>query len=222
MTEEVQTFEETFEPDKEFMVSSLETLKVISDPVRLRILESLIEKPLTVKEVAARLGTTATKLYYHVNLMEEHGLLRVVSQRIVSGIIEKQYRTRAFSFDVDKELLSISTGEEGGAIDLMLKAVFNSTSDDVRQAIDLGLLNPSENDPSKRNGIIFRSVTKIRRSQVREFQERLLALTKEFNNAHTAIEHEAEDENDPSMPYGFTVALFPFPYELPSRQIVID
>ncbi len=220
MTDEIQTFEETFEPEKEYVVSSLETLKVVSDPIRLRILETLVVKAMTVKEVAARLGLTATKLYYHINLMEEHGLIRVVSQRIVSGIIEKQYRTRAYSFDVDKSLLAINPAEEGGPVDMMLHVVFDSTRDDVRNAIDKGLMTPGAGDPIKRNGIIFRSITKLTPEGVGEFQERLLALAKEFN---LHINEGTPDEEDETLrTYGFTVALFPMVEDIPNNRTTIN
>ncbi len=124
MSDEMQTFEEPFEVEKEYLVTSLETLKVMADPIRLHILEHLVAKPMTVKELAKRLGTTPTKLYYHINLMEEHGLIKVVSQRIVSGIVEKQYRTRAKSFDVDKSLLALGGNQAGGPLDIMRAVVF--------------------------------------------------------------------------------------------------
>src|SRR6266513_2118828 len=90
-----QSVGEDFEPAPEMVVSNFDTLKVVADPTRLRILEVLIEQPLTVKQVARKLEIAPTKLYYHVNLLEEHGLLTVTASRVVSGIIEKQYRTTA-------------------------------------------------------------------------------------------------------------------------------
>src|SRR5215204_4136406 len=104
MIDEWQTVGGEFEPEKEFVLDNLEALKVTADPTRLRLLESLVEKPLTVKEVAKKLDIASTKLYYHINLLEEHGLIRVVKQRVVSGIIEKQYRTRAYSFNVKQAM----------------------------------------------------------------------------------------------------------------------
>ena len=50
MSDELQMVEETFEPEKRYVVKDLETLKVISDTTRIRILEMLVEKACTVKE----------------------------------------------------------------------------------------------------------------------------------------------------------------------------
>ena len=62
---------------QEFLVDDLEALKVIAHNTRLDILQSL-KRPKTVKEIAKLLKLPATKLYYHVNLMEKHGLIQVV------------------------------------------------------------------------------------------------------------------------------------------------
>src|SRR5919199_432922 len=101
-------------PADELTISDLDSLRVIADPLRLRILESLIE-PRTVKQVAAELGIFPTKLYYHMQLLERHGLIMVVDTRLVSGILEKRYRAAARCFHVDHALLALSgpTGDEG-------------------------------------------------------------------------------------------------------------
>ena len=76
-------------------ITDLESLKVLADPLRLSILEYLM-KPSTVKRIAEKLGKPPTKLYYHFNLLEQHGLIQLVDTRVVSGIIEKHYQATAF------------------------------------------------------------------------------------------------------------------------------
>src|SRR5436305_5533764 len=105
MTKENQP--EDFEPAKELTVTSLETLRVISDALRSRILDLLRAEAQTVKQLAATLNLPPKKLYYHINLMEQHGLIRVVGTRIVSGIIEKTYRATAYLFWFDKEVFAL-------------------------------------------------------------------------------------------------------------------
>jgi DNA-binding transcriptional ArsR family regulator len=85
------------QPDEEFVISDLETIHIVSEPLRLQILEILKETPKTVKQVAAELGVNQVKLYYHFKLLEEHGLLRITEERMVSHLIEKVYQTRARS-----------------------------------------------------------------------------------------------------------------------------
>ena len=88
------------------MIENLETLKVVADPLRLRILDAFGDKPHTVKQIAKVLEIPPNKLYYHVNMLEEHGLIRVVNTRLVSGIVEKTYRATAYLFVFSDEVFA--------------------------------------------------------------------------------------------------------------------
>src|SRR5919112_744906 len=77
--------------EAERLISDAETLKAISDPLRLKILEAMVARvgePWSVKELAAALDVPQTRLYHHVELLLERDLIRVAGQRVVSGIIE--------------------------------------------------------------------------------------------------------------------------------------
>ena len=80
-------------------ITDLETLKVISDPLRLNIIQVIKDINISgalcsVKQVSERLDIPPAKLYYHVKLLEKHGFLEVTETRIVSGIVEKLYRLK--------------------------------------------------------------------------------------------------------------------------------
>lgn len=62
----------TFKPTPEMIITDLETLKVLADPLRLSIIEYL-SRPGTVKKIAEKLDKPPTKLYYHFNLLENMG-----------------------------------------------------------------------------------------------------------------------------------------------------
>ena len=73
------------------VIEDLATLRLLSDPLRLRLIEELGVQPTTVKALARAMGMKPNRLYYHVNLLEQHGLVRVTQTRIVSGIVERTY-----------------------------------------------------------------------------------------------------------------------------------
>jgi DNA-binding transcriptional ArsR family regulator len=75
--------------------SATARLKAASDPTRIRIGLLLFDEGRTVKELAATLAVPATRLYYHVKILEQHGLVEVVERRMVSGIEERRYRSVA-------------------------------------------------------------------------------------------------------------------------------
>src|SRR3954467_12474429 len=93
-------------PPQLHTITTLDALKVFSDPLRQQIIEALLDDAKTVKQVAVELDLAPTKLYYHVNLLEEHGLIQVTETRIVSGIIEKHYRAAAREFAIERSLLT--------------------------------------------------------------------------------------------------------------------
>ncbi len=68
-------------PPREFMVlTELDQIKVLADPLRIRILESLSEER-TTKQVAQLIGEKPTKLYHHVDALERVGLIQQTRTR---------------------------------------------------------------------------------------------------------------------------------------------
>jgi DNA-binding transcriptional ArsR family regulator len=86
------------------VIDDLATLRLLSDPLRLRLIEELGVKPTTVKALAQTLAMKPNRLYYHVNLLEEHGLIKVTDTRLVSGIVERTYGLVAKHFAVSDDL----------------------------------------------------------------------------------------------------------------------
>lgn len=62
------------------LISDHAALRAIADPLRSRMLE-LLATARTVKELAAELGRPPDRLYYHLGLLEKHGLVKVVDDR---------------------------------------------------------------------------------------------------------------------------------------------
>jgi DNA-binding transcriptional ArsR family regulator len=84
-------------------LSDLEQLKVLADPLRVRILEALgVER--TTKQVAEEIGEKPTKLYHHVDALERVGLIKLTRTRRNRGTLEKYYQVVALSFRPDSSL----------------------------------------------------------------------------------------------------------------------
>src|SRR5262245_13270203 len=80
------------------VIEDVATLRVLSEPVRIAVLRTLmtdaevVPPVMTAKELAAVLGEPQTKLYRHLKQLEEAGLIQVAETRVVSGILEQRYR----------------------------------------------------------------------------------------------------------------------------------
>lgn len=194
-------------PNAERVVSDVETLKALSDPVRLRILETMIQaadEDWTVKRIATALGVGPTKLYHHVAILEERDLIRVAGTRVVSGIIETRYRIAQLSVRLDRTLLSaaIPPDEATAAIEEMLRTVFDAARDDVGRALRGGsIMLDAGAEPSP--GLLRQDLKRLSVARAAEFRDRLTALLDEFD-------FDKHDEPD-GTPFGLLIALYPVP-----------
>lgn len=164
-----------------FRITDLETLKVIAHTLRHQIIESLTLEPLTVKQIADKLGLSPSKLYYHVNLLEEHGLIQVVEKRVVANLIESVYQASAPCLEVDPGLLAFGTDEGRQALHSMLASGLDATRDDLLDSLEARaaqLARGAKEDP--RRVLSTRSLSRINKAQAEAFLARLKQLVKEF------------------------------------------
>jgi DNA-binding transcriptional ArsR family regulator len=167
--------QDEFQPAVLMTISELETLRVLTDPLRIRVLETMMEGPTTVKQIAETLDIPATKLYYHVNLLEKHGLIVVVDTQVVSGIIEKHYQAVAESFQIDRSLLAFETNVnagEFGVIELMLDPV----REEIRSGLRSGLIQASPDAPAYARLSMSRTRVMLTHEQAEEFNQRIHSL----------------------------------------------
>lgn len=86
-------------------IDSMSALRVLSQPLRLQIMEHLAVESLTVKELAQRMGADFSRLYYHINLLEKNGFVRMVATQQIGNLTEKFYRASAMQFKLAENLL---------------------------------------------------------------------------------------------------------------------
>jgi DNA-binding transcriptional ArsR family regulator len=189
-----------------YIIRDLETLKVVADPLRSQILEILILHPATVKQIAEKLGLTPNNLYYHINLMEKHGLIAVTETRMIANMLEKLYQATAKNLDVDPELLNFTTDSGKETINTVLTSTIDTTREDILRSLQARyfvLEKGAKEQP--RRFILTRVVSRMNESRIEEFQSRLDALINDFSSAD---DQEGSANNDYPA-YAFTVAFYP-------------
>jgi DNA-binding transcriptional ArsR family regulator len=169
-------------PDDILVIDDVEVLRIVADPLRLRMLELLRREPATAKQLAQALNVPLKKLYYHINLLEEHKLIRVTGTNIVSGIIEKQYQVTAYRLSVARSLLAASstapTAVEG--IETLLSFLLGHTESEIRKSLRAGLIDPSQTDLDKGGLVLGRVWMHLTPQQASELKERIHAVIDEF------------------------------------------
>src|SRR5688572_15754608 len=93
--------------DETYTLSDLEQVKVLADPLRIRILEALCQQERTTKQVAQILGEKPTKLYHHVEALERVGLIRLSRTQQNRGTTEKYYLAIARTFRADSRVFHL-------------------------------------------------------------------------------------------------------------------
>jgi DNA-binding transcriptional ArsR family regulator len=194
-----------FTPAPSLILTDLEAVKAIADPLRNQIIEVLSPEPLTVNQIAEKLGLAPSKLYYHVNMLEKHGFLKVIDTTVRGNIIEKHYWITAYDYDIEKDLLNFNVTTHDGKENIitMFLTTIDTTREDFVRSIEARAFNLEHGaDPHPRHVLNYRAVCQISESHILEFRERLDALVKEFAEMD---EPEAEDAH----PWAFTAVLYP-------------
>jgi DNA-binding transcriptional ArsR family regulator len=124
-----------YDLEKMLVVTAPEKLRALADPLRATLLELVLERAATVTEMSQAVDRPKSTVAYHVNLLVDAGLLRVVRTRRVRAIDERYYGRVARTFYIgalhraeDKQVVA--------AINMVAEAAIESApahaADDLR------------------------------------------------------------------------------------------
>ena len=127
-----------------YKIRDLDQVRLLADPLKLKLIQAFAEGPKTTKQVAVELGENVTKLYRHVDTLHDSGLLVVVEEKQKRGTVERTFRAVAQRFEADHSLFTDESGEGGSkaAREMLrisegeiLDALTKPTDDDEQQPI---------------------------------------------------------------------------------------
>lgn len=202
-----------YERQAVYMIEDVETLKVITDPLRLEILELLSLEPHTVKYVADSLGLSSSRLYYHFNLLESKKMISVVDTKTVNNMIEKYYWNAADDYEINNEILTFSNEVDMEDLNRLVAATLDATRDDFIRSLQAkhshGFKDDKQDDQddetnSSKEMIAFRVKKRVKEEVYWEYIKKLKALIAEFQ---ALPEVEASDPDA----IVFNVAYFLYP-----------
>lgn len=129
-----------------------EQQKVISNPLRSRMIALLFEQSMTPKQTADLLGKNPGTVYYHIQQLLKHDILEVESVNTEKGIVEKYYRAKAVSFN-NPEQVSLPGHVDGrkGSIYLSQQLVNQLSTDIENLFYKYGHLSYKEKDDEKQS-----------------------------------------------------------------------
>jgi predicted ArsR family transcriptional regulator len=117
---------------KTFKIKDLEQVRLLSDPLKLQLLQAFAEGAKTTKEVAAELDESITKLYRHVDALHDAGLLEIAAQKQKRGTVERTFQAVAQRFEADHSLFAEQSGGDGA---VAVRELLRAGEDEILRAI---------------------------------------------------------------------------------------
>ena len=178
----------------EILIEDLDEFRVVDNPTRQRILH-LARHPRSVGELARAMGVPVTRLYYHVNMLEEHGFLQVVEVRKSGAQLERVYRSRKGVIRPSPALIDRIDDKRKAA-----RVMAGILLDITRAEVETALARNLEGDTGV--GSVARMVLQLPDDAVADFTRRLEALVEEMRTVAAA--HHGE-----GAIHSFTYAFVP-------------
>ena len=180
-----------------YFISEVDQVKALTDPLRAKILEVLVNHEMTTKQVAQYLGEPPTKLYRHVETLHKVGLIDMVRTNQKNGITEKYYRSVGRSFRIDQKLFApdLTAGAMDSAVEMMLNAL-ETTVTEIQEG-----LRKKVDESQDLTFTIHQKTLNVSLDKIEELNDKL-----------TAIIDEYASENDPHG-HRYRVGLLFYPQE---------
>jgi DNA-binding transcriptional ArsR family regulator len=170
-----------YELDEMLVVTAPEKLRALADPLRGTLLELVLERAATITELAQAVGRPKSTVGYHVNVLVEAGLFKVVRTRRVRAIEERYYGRVARTLYV---------GVLNRAEDKQVVASMNGLAEAAAEAA------PAHAADDLRCVLVH---ARIPVEQVRTFWAEVQAVARKF----------AQIPRSGDQVYGFTAGLYP-------------
>lgn len=88
------------------VVNSLEQIKALSSPYRIKVIEAFDNKSASAKEISKRLGEPHGRVNYHIKMLAKVGILKLVNVKVRQGVVEKFFMPVAESIVLDSSLIN--------------------------------------------------------------------------------------------------------------------
>ncbi|HVF12631.1 MAG TPA: helix-turn-helix domain-containing protein [Actinomycetota bacterium] len=164
-----------------------------ADPTRLRIYDLFWRRPeWTAKDLASELGVSPNGLYYHLRIMQDAGLIKVVRTQVSGRMAERVYGAD----DLDQRVIWDS--KDPVQMAAYMTATLDAGKVGAEDAIYQMARDLEANEKDEQHTFVDWGGPAIGTSpeEVREFQKRLHELLKEFRERAKAQAGEGVDRGE--------------------------
>jgi DNA-binding transcriptional ArsR family regulator len=154
-------------------------MHAISHKVRRRILQRLVDEPMTVTQLGRALEMPPPTVHYHVRELVRVGIVRLVATRERRGILEKYYRSVARHFLLPKDPLKGRSPSEQ-------LATVNELLEDISHHVSAVLSDYSRQDEETDVVQLAVRVLFLRPEDLPELAEKIEAILEPFRESRDA------------------------------------
>jgi DNA-binding transcriptional ArsR family regulator len=170
-----------------YVIKDVATLKAVADPLRHRLLIHL-DRPRSVKELAAAVERPPDRLYYHLGLLERQGIIRSTAERGA----ERRFELVNTNMVLDPGL-ALPRAQVTGLITSMLQQAQREYAAAVRRR---------SRDGRKRARLVFTHLH-LTEAEREELNGRMEALLADYD-----VPHESADDPE-RKPFGVLLGIWP-------------
>lgn len=126
------------------VLRTVEQVRALADPLRLRIVEVLVVREHPALEIARLVGVPVTRLYHHIDLLLKAELIEVVRQVPRRGLEERIFRASARRYELAEDLLAQDTDSVASSASLkeLARTVLVGGFDDLVEGLRSGRVDP--------------------------------------------------------------------------------
>ena len=180
-----------------FEINDVDTLHIVNDPLRMRLLHLLGGEARSVRDLAQALDLPTTRLYYHINMLEKRGLIGVAETRKVGAMTERRYQTVAVNYQPGAGLIE-SINDSREAAELAVGTILDGARLDAEAALERHFASGGGERAGL--GTLARTFVQLTAEQFEEWHTRLTDLIQELDR-----ETAGNADNDDAEIYGLTV-----------------
>jgi DNA-binding transcriptional ArsR family regulator len=175
-----------YELDEHLDADTPERLKALADPLRMQIIDLVLERAMSVTELAAVVGRPKGTVAYHVDVLVDAGLVHVVRTRKVRAVEERFYGRVARTY-----LLPDTPGEFPFLNEVLAEADLSAMTEPLPPEY--------QGPPGTQPGLVTYRHARVPLARAAEYARRLNELALEF----------VDEPREGDVEFGLYLALFP-------------
>lgn len=187
-------------------LTDLAQVRVLADPLRLRMLGVFARGPHTTMQVAEELGEKPTRLYHHVAALLRAGVIELKETRPNRGTVERYYQAVANSFSVDDSLLTPGPKARAGsgALTDVVAAILDSTRDELARVARTPRKGKSDSDLP----LVARALVVGSREEIDAIRGKLAEL---LEGRASETGSSSAGKSSEKLTYAMMIAFYPVP-----------